>query len=262
MLIKNCFVKSPFIALCLFLILFLSSFSFAEHLGETPKHKKTAISLSYDDALNSQLDNVIPALNKYNFKASFYLSLNSEVVRERLDEWRAIAQQGHELGNHTINHACRASLPGREWVSADNDLDKRSASQIKQEVMTANVFLQAIDGETQRTFTIPCGDILANGVNYLPLVEDLFVAIKGVDIEEGISTLWAPSDVSGQELVDYVKNHSKDYQLINILFHGVGGDYLSVSQAAHNELLAYLYQQKEDYWVDSFINIMNHQKEL
>ena len=39
-----------------------------------PDGQKMAISLSYDDALNSHLDNVIPALNKHGLVASFYLN--------------------------------------------------------------------------------------------------------------------------------------------------------------------------------------------
>lgn len=114
-----------------------------------------AISLSYDDGLNSQLDNVVPALNKYNLKASFYLTLASTVVRERLQEWRSAALQGHELGNHTLYHPCRASLPGREWVPDTANLDTYSLKQIVQEVEMANSFLYAIDGRQQRTLLLP-----------------------------------------------------------------------------------------------------------
>ena len=76
-----------------------------------PEGRKIAVSLSYDDALNTQLDNALPALNKHKFKASFYVLPNSEVMSERMQEWKAAAQNGHELGNHTVYHPCRASLP-------------------------------------------------------------------------------------------------------------------------------------------------------
>ena len=39
-----------------------------------PNNKTAAVSLAYDDALDSQIDNAIPALKKYNFKGSFYLN--------------------------------------------------------------------------------------------------------------------------------------------------------------------------------------------
>ncbi len=71
-----------------------------------PSGAKAAVSLSYDDTLNSQLDNAIPALNKYDLKGSFYLSVANAPLRLRMEEWRQAAKQGHELGNHTIYHPC------------------------------------------------------------------------------------------------------------------------------------------------------------
>ncbi|MFT5760012.1 MAG: peptidoglycan/xylan/chitin deacetylase (PgdA/CDA1 family), partial [Alteromonadaceae bacterium] len=140
------------------LVVLLSLPSLAHEHLIWPNQAKAAISLAYDDALNSHLDHALPALNKLNFKASFYLTLSSPTVDKRLEEWRRAAKQGHELGNHSINHACRGSLPNREWVQEHNDLDKKKYDEIIQEIQTANILLKAIDGETLRTFTVPCAD--------------------------------------------------------------------------------------------------------
>ena len=223
-----------------------------------PNASKLAISLSYDDALNSQLDIAIPALDKLNLKASFYVLPNSPVMSERMEEWKAASENGHELGNHSIYHPCSASLPDRDWVPAHHDLDKYTVSQMLEEVTTANTFLKALDGKTQRTYTVPCGDSLAGGEDYITKVKDLFVAIKGQGITDGFSILWAPSEVTGQELIDYVKNAPANIKLVNILFHGVGGDYLSVSSEAHLELLIFLSTNKDKYYVNSYINIMQY----
>lgn len=48
--------------------------------------------------------------------------------------------------------------------------------------------------------------------------------------------------------------------MINLTFHGIGGDYLSVSNEAHEELLAYLAAHRKSYWTDTFINIMKYAK--
>ncbi|MDH3550155.1 MAG: hypothetical protein OEQ16_12485, partial [Gammaproteobacteria bacterium] len=47
-------------------------------------------------------------------------------------------------------------------------------------------------------------------------------------------------------------------RLFNIIFHGVGGDYLTVSSEAHDQLLKFLADNNETYWVDSYINIMKY----
>ena len=231
-----------------------------------PHGEQMAVSLSYDDAIDSQLDNVIPALNNRGLRASFYLTLASPTVKTRIDEWRAAAAAGHELGNHTIYHPCSAALPDREWVPGYYNIDNYVTEEIVHEVTVANSFLHAIDGKTERTYTPPCGDTMVSGKDYIPYIRGLFVSIKGYEsVEPGFATTWGAVDVSGQELIEGVNlEAAKGTRLLNIIFHGVGGDYLSVTSKAHNELLQYLADNREVYWVDSYVNIMgylgSHQK--
>lgn len=227
-----------------------------------PGGQKVAVSLSYDDALNSQLDNAVPALDKYNLKASFYLLPNSSVMNERLEDWKVIAKNGHELGNHSIYHPCRGSLPNREWVTPHHDLDNYSVEQMIEEVTTANTFLKAVDGNTERTFTPPCLESLAGGEDYLSKVRELFVAIKGAEFEPDFFVLIVPIGVTGKELVEYIKTVPPETSLVNIVFHGIGGDDLSVSSEAHLELLKFLSDNDKTYYVDTYINIAKYAKML
>lgn len=226
-----------------------------------PEGQKLAISLSYDDGLDSQLDNALPALEKLNFKASFYVLPNAASLDNRLGEWKEIAKKGHELGNHSMFHPCRKSLPDREWVQPHHDLDTYSLEEIFEELTTANTFLKALDGRTERTFTPPCGDVLAGKEDeYMTKLQELFVASKGQGVQTGFSVVWAPTDVSGNELIAYVKNVPSQTRLVNIIFHGIGGDHLPVSSEAHKELLNFLSDNSKDYYVDSYINIMKYVK--
>ena len=225
-----------------------------------PNGQKMAISLSYDDAIDSQLDNAIPALNRHNLKASFYLTLASPTVHGRLDEWRGAAAEGHELGNHTIYHPCSAGVPGREWLTNYYNIDNYVIAEIVHEATVANSFLHAIDGRSERTYTPPCGDIIVSGKDYVPDMRKLFVAVKGFeDVEPGVVATWGAADVSGQVLIARIEEEAaKGTRLFNITFHGIGGDYLTVSTQAHEQLLAYLVGNKETYWVDSYIHIMKY----
>lgn len=143
-----------------------------------PNQARAAVSLAYDDALNSQLDIAVPALNRHGLKASFYLTLGSDTVRKRLAAWQKVAAQGHELGNHTLFHQCARSAPDRSWVSADNDLDTTSAAQLVAQIRVGNTLLQAVDGKSERTFAAPCGDLNASGKPYLAELQGDFVAMK------------------------------------------------------------------------------------
>lgn len=251
--------------------LFFASTSFAEDAAPTfqwPKGIKAAVNLSYDDALNSQLDHVIPALNKYKLKGTFYLQLSSPVINQRLPEWRAAAAKGHELANHTLFHQCSKSQPGREWVIPQRDLDTTTVAQMKDQVIMANIMLYAIDGKRERTFTAPCIDKNASGQNYIDTIKSEFVAIKvengGVaadmnKLDPYAVGVYFPSGVTGQQLIDIVKEAAAKGTMANFTFHGVGGDYLTVSVEAHEELLKYLASHKE-IWVDTFLNEMKYVK--
>ena len=234
-----------------------------------PHGAKAAVSLAYDDAIDSQLDNAIPALDRFGLKGSFYLTLANPSLRNRLDEWRAAAARGHELGNHTLFHLCSATAPGHEWVTPELDLDTMSAARMVAQVKLANTMLHAIDGRTERTFTVPCGDVKAQGVDYVELVKHEFVAVKlgndGLvpDIEKldpyavGVT---APEGLSGPQLIALVQRAAQSGTMMNFTFHGIGGDYITTSKQAHEELLAYLAAHRDIYWTDTFMNIMKYVK--
>ncbi|WP_339771631.1 polysaccharide deacetylase family protein [uncultured Paraglaciecola sp.] len=218
------------------------------------KAGKVAISLSYDDALLSQLENVVPALNKRELKASFYVVPLSPEFKDRLPQWRALAKQGHELGNHSLFHACKGSLPGREWVQPENDLDTRTVGAMVNEITVANTLLHAVDGETIRTFTPPCFDQQTQNGNYLLAVKTQFIAVKSCDAND-FSVLIAPENLTAKQIIAFIESQPKNIKLVNILFHGVGGDHLITATAEHNALLDYFVNHQDKYWVDTYRNI-------
>ena len=135
-------------------LLFLSVIAQAQN--KTPWHaKQCAVALTYDDALDVDLDNAIPALDSLGLKATFYLSGYSGALHKRLNEWRAIAKEGHELGNHTLFHPCIGNKPGREFVTADYNLGTYTFRRIQDEIRMTNTILKAIDGKEERTAARP-----------------------------------------------------------------------------------------------------------
>jgi peptidoglycan/xylan/chitin deacetylase (PgdA/CDA1 family) len=234
-----------------------------------PQGQQAAVSLAYDDALDSQLDVAIPALDKYGLKGSFYLQLSNPTVDKRLADWRAAARNGHELGNHSLFHQCSRRAPGHDWVQPQRDLDTTSVAQMQDQVTLANTMLYAIDGRRQRSYTVPCGDTLAGGADYLAAIAPAFVAIKvaGQAVTPSMQTLnpyavgvYAPEGLSGQQLIALVQQAAAQGTMVNFTFHGVGGDYLSTSAAAHEELLRYLAANRQLYWTDTFLNLMTYVK--
>lgn len=222
-----------------------------------PHNAQVAVSLSYDDTLHSQLDNAIPTLDQYGIKGSFYLTLATPTITERLADWRAAAASGHELGNHSVFHACSKSQQGMDWVADHKNLDTRVVVQMREELEVANAFLHSIDGKTERTLTPPCLHSQVKDGNYIDAVRDMFVGIKGQE-KNVDATLIFPNGQSGEELIALVKKAAKQHELVNVLFHGIGADHLSVSAEAHETLVKYLAENRDTYWTDTYLNIMSH----
>ena len=235
-----------------------------------PKKYKAAVNLSYDDALDSQLNNAIPALKKYKFHGTFYLPLGADTLRTRLPEWRAAAKNGHELANHSLFHQCSKTGPGREWVKEEDNLDNVSVAQMRKQVMLGNTMLHAIDGKTERTFTAPCIDQKAGGENYIDSIKSEFVAIKdagGTGVIADMKTLdpyyvavTFPNNITGDQLIALVKEAGEKGTMVNFTFHGVGGDHIVTSVEAHEQLLKFLAAHRDEYWTDTFVNIMTYVK--
>lgn len=218
-----------------------------------PNGAKAALALTYDDALLSQVETALPQLDDAGLKATFYLSLASQGFKAHQDVWKQAALNGHELGNHTIYHPCRASLPGRDWVAPNRDLDTYTKYQLLQELETANATLAGIDGEDTRTFAYTCGDVRVGGEPFIADLEGMFPGARSVERDVALSPYYVPSfavdETPSVEMIDYVDSLIARDAIGTITFHGVGGDHLWVTPEDHAALLAYLKVRQDEIWV-------------
>jgi peptidoglycan-N-acetylglucosamine deacetylase len=232
--------------------------------------KKCAVVLTYDDAVPEQLDNAIPSLDSLGLKASFYLTAFYEGSKNRLNDWKNVAANGHELGNHTLFHPCIGNTKGREWVSKETDMSKYTIQRMENEVRMTNVFLQALDGKTKRTFAFTCGDMKIGDSAFFNGLKNEFVAARAVrnqmhtidQIDCYNLDCYVVNGETGTAMIEWVKKAMATHSLLVILFHGVGGGHsLNVTLPAHHELLQYLKQNEREIWVAPLIEITEHIKQ-
>ncbi|WP_232297508.1 polysaccharide deacetylase family protein [Flavobacterium beibuense] len=232
--------------------------------------KKCAVVLTYDDALNEHLDNVVLVLNDYGLKGTFYLIGASPVVANRLEEWRKVAKQGHELGNHTLNHPCDGSQENREWVPAEADLSRYTVARAVNEIKATNALLKAIDGKDKRTFAYPCGDLTINDTLFYKEVKNEFVAARGVasvyaplkEIDLNDVYAFGESGTTAGHMIAEIEEAEKKGSCIVFIFHGVGGGHpLNIDIEEHRKLLDYLKKHKKDIWVPTMLQLGEYIKE-
>ena len=142
-----------------------------------PEGKKMGLSLTFDDARLSQADKGIPLLDKHEVKGTFYLS--PENTMKRLDNWKQAVNGGHELGNHSLKHACSGNF---SW-SRNSALEDYSLDRMRMELDSASTIIKAKLGVSPVSFAYPCGQTyLGRGVNaksYIPLVASMFETGRG-----------------------------------------------------------------------------------
>jgi peptidoglycan/xylan/chitin deacetylase (PgdA/CDA1 family) len=227
-------------------------------------NKQCAVVLTYDDAINVDIDNVLPALDSLKLKGTFYLIGSSPVVNKRLNEWRKAAANGHELGNHALFHPCDGSMPGRSFVTAENDPSKYTVARAVNEARINNTLLKAIDGKEKRTFAYPCGDQKIGDVYFYKHLEKDFAGARGVspglqaaaDVNLDNIDCYMINGQSADYMIDLVKKAEASHTLLVFLFHGVGGGHnINVSLDAHSKLLHYLKANEKNIWIAPMVNV-------
>jgi peptidoglycan/xylan/chitin deacetylase (PgdA/CDA1 family) len=144
---------------------------------EWPQNKAVGVSLSFDDARASQVEVGVPLLNSYHVKATFYVSVAP--MRERLSDWKAVLAAGHEIGNHSLRHACTGNFP----FAKGKALEDYTLEQMAAELDQANSEIEKALGTRPVTFAYPCGQkFVGRGVDvksYVPVVASRFLAGRG-----------------------------------------------------------------------------------
>ncbi len=256
---------------CLF-IFFAACFVGSDGIAQssTPWHnKKAAVVLTYDDAVNQHLDNAIPVLDSLGLKATFYITGYSASIHTRMNDWRTIAANGHELGNHTLYHPCVGGA-GREWVKPDYDMNHYTVQRMVDEARMNNVLLQALDGKTTRTFAFTCGDMKIGDSSFIGLLKNDFIAARAV--REEMHTIdkidlynidcYAVNGQTAEQMMAWVQQAIEKKSLLVILFHGVGGgNSLNVLLPEHRRFLQYLKQQQKDIWVAPMLEVAEYIKQ-
>ena len=249
------------------LIPFFLTLSISAQKPDSWQGKQCAVVLTYDDGLNVDLTNAIPALDSLGLKGTFYIADYFGRLEGQIPKWKLAAAKGHELANHTIFHPCMGGMPGREFVVPEYDLNNYTFRRLTEEIKAMNALLKAIDGKTKRTFAFPCNDTKLHDTPYIDRLKDEFIAARAVRSE---MVSLAHTDLydlpsymingqSGDELIALVKEAMSRHSLLIFLFHGVGGDHaLNVSLEAHSKLLHFLAQNRKIVWTAPMVDVAEY----
>ncbi|BBN80182.1 chitooligosaccharide deacetylase [Pseudoalteromonas sp. A25] len=244
----------------------------AQTMGwQYPNGARNAISITFDDARESQVDVGVPILDKYNVKATFYVM--PEPVQGRLTQWQTVAGNGHEIGNHTASHLCTGNF---QWLRAMNKgLEQVDLQWLRDDITKTNNYIENNLGVTPRSFAYPCGNtFVGRGLevqSYVPLIADMFTTGR----------TWLDETANDANYTDFaqltgIRIDGMTYEQIKATLdalrfskswiilagHEVGqkGMYTIDSQALES-LIIYLKDPANGYWLDTVDNVANYLKQ-
>lgn len=161
-----------------------------------PDGKRAAISLSFDDGRSTQMDAGLPVLGELGLKVTFYVVPSA--IEKRQTAWRAAAQAGHEIGNHSLMHACTGNFA---W-SRKKALEDYTLPRLDAELEQAGLEIKRITGVLPTTFAYPCGQTFigrgATTTSYVPLISKRFV----------VGRLWLGEVANDPAFVDLSQVHA------------------------------------------------------
>jgi peptidoglycan/xylan/chitin deacetylase (PgdA/CDA1 family) len=237
----------------------------AGQAAEWPNGARAAIVLTYDDAIPSQLEHAIPALDAAGLKGTFFLSNVRQVDVER---WRSAAGTGHELANHTLNHPC---LAGTFDMPPRQQLEHYTPEAVLQEIGQQNALLTALDGRNEHGFAVPCGQTMAGGKDYLEPLRRSGLAAYSRSVDQSEADLqrdparldlfklpgraFTGPGAAGQ-MIGFAEAAAQGGGLAVYVFHGVGGDYLSVTAGDHRRLVEWLAAHRQTYWIATMRDVV------
>lgn len=233
-----------------------------------------AVSLTFDDGRQSQLDEAIPAMDRLGIKGTFYLNPAGAGWDRNRAAWQAAAARGHEIGNHTLSHSCSSNISGSGGV------EEMTLEEIESDILAAQERLVEIAPQQKGwSLAYPCNQShVGRGISrksYVPVVARHFLAGRaageyglanhpaGVDLAcaWGLDT----SRMSGFEMIGLVEELTNRGRWVVLIFHEIDGPCLSVSGCDFEMLLGYLHRNAERIWTAPFVEvaqyIANHRDE-
>jgi hypothetical protein len=230
-----------------------------------------AVSLSFDDGTDNQLQRAVPMLNDRELKGTFYVPPKGDDFLERYAPWREVAATGHEIGNHTLSHTCSRNF--QRGIRPQMGLEAMTLADVEADILEAERRLrELIPDHGPRTFCYPCytTDVGegATRQSYVPVTAKHFVAARAggeygffnhpynADLHHLMST--SGQQMTGPELIGLVELAMARGQWCILTFHGIDTGGLGVCTPAFAALLDHLARHRQRIWTDTVLHVAQH----
>jgi len=243
-----------------------------------PHPYQAAISLTFDDGMDSHVNFAIPAMNACGMRGTFYLNPRCgkeepgrpESWQEYLEAWLPVQQAGHEIGSHTILHPCSLNI-NANWLEGMNH-QYWTLEQMEADILESKQRIDsAFPNQGLNSFAYPCYEsTVGKGISkqsYIPIVARNHIAgrargeLRGelandpqyCDLHQLSS--WAVERQQGALMVGLVEQ-ALAYERWGIFtIHGIHEGHLPIGDTDFSELLQHLERRSSAVWVAPVMEI-------
>ena len=221
-------------------------------------NKRCAVSFNFDDGSKSVYTLVLPVFDKYGYKATVLVNPGwttdqpSNPYYGSWEEWKAAAERGHEIGNHSMNHRYLMDVPDDVLASEIHD--------------SYNLIAEKI-GTPPRSFAFPFDQSTPAMVRK---VSEQQQAIRERDyLSRVYDKIFLPV-YGGDKFSAPVGRRLIDLALVKRLWvvaecHAVKTEEVMTFKPITVEFLedhlSYIKENEDQIWVDTFINTYNYMAE-
>ncbi|OGV55021.1 MAG: hypothetical protein A2X45_11055 [Lentisphaerae bacterium GWF2_50_93] len=198
-------------------------------------NKKAAFLLMFDDNAPSHLKNAIPELKKRNFTGTFYVCPG----KGWSDAWKKeVPGMGMEYGNHTNTHS---GAKDAEKLDEEIKLCAEAIDKAYPDRKTPRLISWGQPGTGKGTWLVTNEQVREACMKYNLIDRGPFMGA-------------AIHYKNGKDMVAVVDKAISSGSAGYIVFHGVGGDWLSASMPDFLQLLDYLVSKQDQIWVTDHIS--------
>ncbi len=210
--------------------------------------KQGAFMLTFDDNLSSQVENVVPELKKRKLQATFYVNPGNGQWQGKKSVWEKTYPQefpalGLEYGNHTMTHH-----GAKDVADFDDEIKKCN-----------DVILKLFPGKQPRIVSYAMPGVKKEDWNISSEQEKQVIAKHNlIPRPEFVIANGGSYYGTGEHLGDLAKEAASKGTVKCVVFHGIGGNYLSVDVKEFNVLLDKLEAMREQLWITSATPLLKY----
>lgn len=206
--------------------------------------KKACVMLGFDDSCASQLKNVVPELEKRKIVGNFYLVTGHSLWANTKAKWEEAAKSPYVVvANHTFTHK------GVE-----------NAEQLEPELAKCNEVLYALHPERKQPYLLGWGR--PGGVPWKVTKEEQEAALAKHNLVDRPPFGGPPINYkSAEETVGAVDKAIAKGDMVQLVMHGVGGDWLVTPVEWFTALLDKLEATRDEVWVADVVSWHQYVKE-